>query len=90
MDVVPNISSVAARRAEAVDGSMMGCPCYSTASVVGLDTGCVDWISSMRRFIHRATAVGSGEELDPRWLDVSARECLSGDRGGGGTRAARC
>ena len=75
-DAAPNISSVAARRAEAVDGSMMGCPCYSTASVVGRDTGRVDWISSMRRFIHRATAVGSGEELDPRWLDVSARECL--------------
>ena len=63
MDVVPNISSVAARRAEAVDGSMMGCPCYSTASVVGRDTGRVDWISSMRRFIHRATAVGSDEDL---------------------------
>ena len=33
-----------------------------------------------------ATAVGSDEELGPRWLDVSARKCLSGDRGGGGTR----
>ena len=34
-DAAPNISSVAAHRAEAVDGSMMGCQCYSTASVVG-------------------------------------------------------
>jgi len=32
------------------------------------------------------TVVASGEELGPRWLDVSAWECLSGDRGGGGTR----
>ena len=89
-DAAPNISSVATRRAEAVDGSMMGCQCYSTASVVGRDTGRVDWISSMRRFIHRATAVASGEELDPRWLDVSAHECVSVDGGGGGTRMTHC
>ena len=50
-DAAPNISSVAARRAEAVDGSMMGCSCYSTASVVGRDTGRVDWISSTRRSV---------------------------------------
>ena len=48
-DAAPNISSVAAHRAEAVDGSMMGCSCYSTASVVGRDTGSVDWIRSTRR-----------------------------------------
>ena len=34
-----------------------------------------------------ATAVGSDEELGPRWLDVSARECLSGDRGGAAAAA---
>ena len=50
-DATPNISSVAACRAEAVDGSMLSCPCYSTASVVGRDTGRVDWISSTRRFV---------------------------------------
>ena len=29
-----------------------------------------------------ATVLASGEELGPRWLDVSARECLSGNFGG--------
>ena len=37
-----------------------------------------------------ATAVGSDEELGPRWLDVSARKCLSDDRGGGGKGRRAC
>ena len=37
-----------------------------------------------------ATVVASGEELDPRWLDVSAHECVSVDGGGGGTRMTHC